>query len=355
MSLLICLLSATLTSTYQPEIVSTVSIRPGEGLVPAANEDNLRFGQAVAKLGPLQIAVSAPLANMNGYGRGCVYLLSLNEDGTVCSFHGIIGDEELPIQNNSQFGKALATVSVDSDDSTVQFAASMPSQGALYIITLSDDLNLRTHSLLTLSGLKANFTQLSIFNDPTEVEFGRSLTSLPDIDGNGADELVVGTKQGALQLHEVKVADNLFSGLFESRRLELHKTDGFACSKWLCDPRASILLVYQAGDGAPGISSDVAEFGLSLAAVPDLNGLSKTPSRYLRAALLAGDDIPDLSVGGRRNVPGKIYAGAVFLLMLASNGDVIANVTIDSTTGVQACYAPLSLPPTRRTSMLLKL
>ena len=167
---------------------------PGfEGSLGAINS----FGHSLASMdvnrdGKHELIVGTPRDNSNGRGKGAVWVLSLNEDGEVESAMKIdsqsIGLETLRVDDH--FGQSLATLDIDNDG-IQELAVGAPdadtdgsNQGAVWILSFDEK---GTPSVMNrISG-----------RDSSGDKFGRSLTSLGDMNGDSTDDLFVGASEDA--------------------------------------------------------------------------------------------------------------------------------------------------------------
>jgi len=163
-----------------------------------------RFGTAVAAIGDLDgddvadLAVGASSEDDGGAHRGAVWILFLNTDGTVKGhqkisdtqgeFDGILNDADC-------FGRALTVVHRLNDDRVVELAVGASGDsdggsrtGAVWILFLNTDGTVSGHR--KISATQGGFTGVLSEDD----QFGYSLTTLGDFDGDGVADLVVGAR-----------------------------------------------------------------------------------------------------------------------------------------------------------------
>ena len=159
------------------------------------------FGQSVIPLGDLdgdgvsELAVGAILDADGGISRGAVWILFLDNDGTVKS-HQKISDTEGgftgTLDNGDRFGGSLAFIG-DLDGNGVGDLAvgaagdddGGANHGAIWILFLNRDGTVESHQ--KISDTEGGFT--GILSDD---ELGRSVASMDDIDGDGVGDLAVG-------------------------------------------------------------------------------------------------------------------------------------------------------------------
>eukprot|EP00965_Chrysotila_dentata_P220038 6191528-Pleurochrysis_carterae.AAC.1 len=170
------------------DVTATASLRPGSGLLPEMGL--ARFGASVVLLGSNQLAVGAPYSPGNGSLRGEVYFLSLDADYTLWMPPKTVGDEQLALSDFDLFGSALSMLRLDGSDNRMQLAVSAPTRNTLYILNLTLSLD-----LLSSTTIVAGVDLVTGFS-MTGSSFGTALCSLPDLDDNGVEELVVCAKTG---------------------------------------------------------------------------------------------------------------------------------------------------------------
>jgi hypothetical protein len=171
-------------------------------LSPAGN-----FGGSLAVLGDLDgddildLAVGASSDDDGGTDRGAVWVLFLNDDGTVKS-HQKISDTEGgfsgALDNADIFGSSLAAVSDIDGDGVLDLAvgafrdddggSSSSNRGAVWVLFLKSDGTVKSHQ--KISDTEGNFT--GILDD--EDDFGFSLATLGDLDGDCVTDLAVGAE-----------------------------------------------------------------------------------------------------------------------------------------------------------------
>lgn len=164
--------------------------------------NNERFGVNTAFLGDFdndgvgELAVGAWGSSDGGEFRGAVWILFLNSDGTVKShqkisdlegnFTGVLADDD-------RFGISTAAISDVDGDGVCDLAVGAVhdgdgglERGAVWILFLNPDGTVKSHQ--KISQTQGNFTGALDNND----EFGRSVLSFGDLNGDGRHDLAVG-------------------------------------------------------------------------------------------------------------------------------------------------------------------
>lgn len=269
------------------------------------NDD--RFGSSIETLGDLNndgvtdIAVGAPGDDEGGTDRGALWILFMNSDGSVQSERKIannlsgFGDV---LNNNDQFGSALANIGDLNNDGVTDLAVGTPLNddggvdfGALWILFMNTDGTVAGSQKISFT--VGGFAGSLFAND----HFGSSVVAIGDFDVDGVTDLVVGspgdddggTNRGAVWL------------LFMNRNgtvkneLKISQTQG----KF---------------DGSIG---DGAEFGGAVSNLGDYNN----------------DGINELGVGAKFSDDGGIERGAFWVIFLETNGEVRSSSKISDLHG----------------------
>ncbi len=263
------------------------------------------FGSAVTTIGDLDgngvvdLAVGAPLDENGESAEGAVYVLMMNDNGTVKDHvkisDGLAGFTPAALNLFDQFGGAVAGIGdLDGDgipdlavgasqDSNFQAA-----EGAVYVLFLNSDGTVKRHTKIS-DGL-AGFTPSGLDGDD---HFGSSLVGLGDLDGDGVVDLAVGASED----------ERSGSGEGAVYVLMLNR-DG------------SVKTHIKISDGLSGFSptglDDNDQFGISLANLGDVDG----------------DGVVDLAVGAQNDEGSEFSEGAVYVLLLHHVGTVKSHVKI---------------------------
>ncbi|MET0066160.1 MAG: integrin alpha [Candidatus Thiodiazotropha sp.] len=261
------------------------------------------FGTAIANLGDLDrdgiddLAVGAPGDDDGGGDRGAVWILFLNQDGTVKASQKISsseGDLAQDPENGDRFGTSVTAIGDLNGDGHTDLAVGAPGdddggpdRGAVWILLLNSDGTV--DGVERISQTRGEFDgDLSDYSG-----FGSALANLGDLNDDGIDELAVGaeaaddggTDRGAVWI------------LFLDDSAEVISTSR------LSDTRGSF-------DGG---LDDGDAFGCNLASIGDLDG----------------DNLDDLAVSACGDDDGGVDKGAVWILFLAD-----IDIHIDTSGGV---------------------
>jgi hypothetical protein len=240
---------------------------------------------------------------LNGYGRGRILALSLLPIVLLTSCGGAppdvvtlraqekigdgVGGFEVELVDHVTFGRAVAGVGDLDGDGVPDLAVGAfkdsdggVDRGAVYLLYLNSDGTVREHR--KLSSTEGGFVGPLQDGD----RFGTSVVSLGDVDGSGVAALAVGAA-----LHDGR----------GTRR----------GSVWILfmNPDGTVRASQKLAEGEGGFTgelNDGAVFGISLAAVGDVDG----------------DGVADLVVGVRRDDGGGEHTGSVWVLFINRDGTV---------------------------------
>ena len=338
------------------------------------NEDQL--GRAVTNLGDLvgdgilDLAAAGHADDDGGLDQGAAYVLFLRADGLVRANQKIselAGGFAGRLDPGDQFGRSLAGIGDLDGDGIPDLAAGANfdddggmNRGAVWLLCLNRDGTVkRTSKISSLAGGFAGPLR-------NQDEFGRSVTALGDLDGDGLAELAVGaptdntggTRRGAVWVlflardgsvrRSVKIAFGMngFTGRLRSldwfgfavAPLGDFDRDGVpdlivgsaldddgavnAGAVWLLYMRTDGLVkdcrkISMRSGGFTGLLESPDQFGTSVAALGDVNR----------------DGITDVAVGAVKDSDGGKENGSVYVLFLSAAGTVASHQKISDTEG----------------------
>jgi hypothetical protein len=279
-------------------VKATTRIGNGSGGGPTLNPDDF-FGSALANLGDIDgdgvvdLAVGSSGFDGGGVSRGAVYILRLNTNGTVKS-GGITRVSDAfnggpTLANFVRFGNSVANLGDVDGDGLIDLAVGAysestegTSRGAVYVLRLSTDGSVKLGGITRIAS--------GVNGGPTlgdRANFGHSVTSLGDFDGDGIGDLAVGALRDSAGAYR--------AGAVYILRLN---ADGTVKS-------GGITQITSGTNGGPTLlARDY--FGSAVANVGDLDG----------------DGVSDLVVGAYGDDTGVTTAGAVYVLRLNADGTV---------------------------------
>ena len=272
----------------------------------ATLDDGDRFGNAVAAIGDIDgdgtddVIVGARDDDDGGNGRGAVYVLFLNPDGTVKAEQKIsdtAGGLTTTLDDADRFGVSVAGVGdLDGDGvSDVVVGADLDDDGgsdhgAVYVLFLNADGTVKAEQKISDTAGGFTTTLDSDF-------FGHRVAGLGDVDGDGINDIAVAA-----------ILDDDGGGDHGAVYVLFLNADG------------TVKAEQKISDTAGGFTSTMSNgnrFGTAVAGIGDLDG----------------DGIVDLAVGAHNHSIGDLAGGAVFMLLLNADGTVKAEQKISGNAG----------------------
>ncbi len=259
-------------------------------------DDGDEFGSALAAIGDLDkdnvfdLAVGVPGDDRGGTDRGGLWILFLDIDGTVLDSQKIAdgtGGFNGNLDNDDRFGSAIAGIGDLDGDGVTDLAVGAPNAddgvtdaGAVWILFMNDDGTVDSSE--KISRIAGGFNG----SIRAEDHFGAALAGIGDLNGDGIPDLAVGAPGRDERGPERGAVWILFLN-----------SDGTVLAEQLIADRE--------GDFEGRLRNDD-RFGSALANVRDLNN----------------DGVQDLAVGAPNDDDGADNAGALWLLLMTTNGTV---------------------------------
>ncbi|MEM7322367.1 MAG: right-handed parallel beta-helix repeat-containing protein, partial [Actinomycetota bacterium] len=265
-----------------------------------------RFGRGVAAIGDIDgdgivdAAIGASDGDDGGTDRGEVHVLLLNADGTVKTSQKISdtdGGLARSLADGDEFGRSVAGLGDLDGDAIPDLAVGTPGiddggtdRGAVHILFLNSDGTVKAETTISQSGGGGP----GLGNSDG---FGTSVAGLGDLNGDGLPDLAVG------------IAGDDDGGAQRGAAMVLFlNADGSA---------ASTQKISSTTGGLTGTLDDGDGFGTAVAGPGDVDG----------------DGVADLVVGATADDDGGPNRGAVYVLLLNTDGTVRAEQKISSTAG----------------------
>ena len=300
-------LDAPITVDTDGTVKAEQKISDTVGGLAATLDDVDYFGYSVSSLGDLDgdgvadLAVGAYSDDDGGTGRGAVYVLFMNPDGTVKAEQKIsdtAGGLAAVLDDGDNFGWAVSGVGDLDGDGVVDLAVGTygdddggTNRGAFYVLFMNPDGTVKAEQKIsdTAGGLAAVLGDGDIF--------GSAVSGVGDLDGDGVIDLVVG-----------------------ARRDDDGGPNRGAVYVLFMNPDGTVKAEQKISDTAGGLAAvldDSDYFGWAVSGVGDLDG----------------DGVADLVAGARFDDDGGTDRGALYVLLLNADGTVKAEQKISDTDG----------------------
>ncbi len=368
------------SSAQLGHVVKAQKISATAGGFDAVLEEMDQFGRSIVNLGDLDgdgltdVLVGAHTDDDGGVDKGSVYILFLNQNGSVKRWQKISdleGNFAGRLRRGDQFGRAAANLGDLDGDGVVDVAVCAnydddggTNKGAVYVLFLNSDGTVKQSQKIssTQGGLPVG---LNIHD-----EFGRSLTALGDMDGDGLTELLVGTPEddeGGTNTGALHVLFLNANGTVKTYRrigrsnsgLALKPGDWFGfCSANIGDfdgdgvvdvavgsvldddggvNQGSLWILFLNADGSVKAAREIDELEGGL---PPLDDIDQFGTSVASLGDLDGDGVTDLAVGAVKDddggTPGNPDAdvGAVYVLLMNADASVKSCVKLSDQPGV---------------------
>lgn len=288
-------------------VIGEQKISDTEGGFTGGLNDIDLFGVSARGIGDLDgdgvtdLAVGAYRDGDGGPERGAVWVLFLNNDGTVKGQQKIsdtAGGFTGGLDDGDRFGASIADLGDRDGDGVTDLAVGTykdddggEDRGAVWVLFMNDDGTVKGQQ--KISDTAGGFTGGLGDTD----HFGSAVVPLGDLDGDGIGDLAVGAYQSD--------AGGTERGAVWILLMNLDLTV------------KSQQLITDLGGGNPVPLDDEDRFGVALAPLGDLDG----------------DGLADLAAGAYRDDDGGLDRGAVWVLFLNDDGTVKERQKISDTTG----------------------
>ena len=281
---------------------STVEINDSTANGPTLSNDDY-FGISVASIGDLDgdgvtdLAVGAYGDDDRGSSRGAVHIMFMNTNGTVNSTVEINDSTANGprLSSSDYFGFSVASIGDLDGDGVTDLAVGAyqddgggSNRGAVHIMFMNTDGTV--DSTVEINDSTANGPTISSFDN-----FGISVASIGDLDGDGVTDLAVGAyrdDEGGSDRGAVHIMFMNADGTVDST-VEINDSTA----------------------NGPTLSSND-RFGVSVTPIGDLDG----------------DGVTDLAVGAAQDDDGGSNRGAVHIMFMNADGTVDSTVEINDST-----------------------
>lgn len=240
------------------------------------------FGHSIANIGDIDgngyddIAVGAPLSKTSSSNNGEVYIVLLEKDGAVKSYKRISDRHELIKRSLQGFGYSVVNMGDMDGDGINDLAVSEANNRTIWILYLKADGNLKSVREIS-SGKGGLSSAISLSSN-----FGRCITNMGDMDGDGINELAIG--------EQTYVPEDSSGNMHGRAWIFFFDTNGF------------VKKTIEINNQTPGFTENISagdRFGYSIARIPDMDG----------------DGAPELAIGVPGSNPTSL-GGKVIVLYL---------------------------------------
>ena len=354
---------------------STVEINSSTANGPTLSDDD-QFGVSVASIGDLDgdgvtdLAVGAYGDDDGGLNRGAVHIMFMNTDGTVDSTVEINSSTANgpTLSNFDYFGVSVASIGDLDGDGVTDLAVGAyldddggSDRGAVHIMFMNTDGTV--DSTVEINSSTANGPTLS-----DDDQFGVSVASIGDLDGDGVTDLAVGayldddggSDRGAVHImfmntdgtvdSTVEINSSTANGptlsnndYFGVSVASIGDLDGdgvtdLAVGAYLDDDGGSdrgavhIIFINDMRTAGNGSVDSTVEINSSTANGPTLSNNDYFGTSVAAIGDLDGDGVTDLAVGAYQDGDGGSNRGAVHIMFMNTDGTVDSTVEINSST-----------------------
>ena len=272
----------------------------------SALTDGTGFGQAVTSIGDINkdgvcdFASGNPEDDEGGSNRGSVFIMLMNSNGSVKSYHKIssLTDMSGMLDNDDWFGFGLTCIGDFDKDGVVDIVVGAPNdgdggtmRGAFYLICLNSDGTVK-------SVKKNNTTTGTLLTSVTNyTRFACSVDTIGDLDQDGITDLIIGGPCYRI------------SGLGCGAAYVVFMNSNGSIKK------SQLLTV---GNGGYTGTVNVNDYwGVGMAGIGDLDK----------------DGIPDMAIGSREDDDGGPNRGAIWIFYMNRNGTIKAQQKVSSLYG----------------------